>query len=326
MKAVRNTKNAAGCEVFFYNYMSLTKLLEENHIILTEASVIEKLRRSAGIKLHPRLENSTLLYDGDGERVMRDIYRAYIDVACKTDLPIITGTPTWRANRERVQEANIGRDINGDAVRFLKNVRNDYNEYSSRILIGGLIGCKNDCYKPEEGLQPDKAYSFHSWQIEKLAKENIDYLLAATVPALPEALGMALAMEKTRIPYFISFVINRAGKILDGSSLRTAFDRIDAECSVPPIGYMINCAYPSFLKAHEQSEAVLKRLLGFQANASSLDHDKLDGAVALQSDSLEDWGNRMIALNKIHGIKILGGCCGTDVNHLKYIVNQLSII
>ncbi len=231
--------------------MSLTKLLEENHIILTEASVIEMLRRSAGISLHPRLENATLLYDGDSERVMRDIYRAYIVVACKADLPIMIGTPTWRANRERVQEANVGRDINGDAVRFLKTVRNDYDEFSSRILLGGLIGCKNDCYKPEEGLQADKAYAFHSWQIEKLAEENIDFLMAATMPALPEALGIALAMEKTKIPYFISFVINRAGKILDGSSLRTAFDRIDAECTAPPIGYMINCAYPSFLKSQQ---------------------------------------------------------------------------
>ena len=305
--------------------MSIHKVIEENHFILAEAAVIEKLRRSEGISLHPRLENATLIYDVDGKRTLRDIYNGYIDIAYGTNLPINICTPTWRANRERDLGADIGKNINADAVRFLNDVRNEWEDFSSKILIGGLIGCKNDCYKPEEGLQPGKAYSFHSWQIEKLSNENIDYLMAATVPAIPEALGMALAMEKTKIPYFISFVINRAGKILDGSSLQTAFDRIDAECTVPPIGYMINCAYPSFLNAHEESESVLKRLLGFQGNASSLDHDMLNGSFSLQSDSLEDWGNRMVALNKIHGVKILGGCCGTDVNHLKCIAKKLSI-
>jgi methionine synthase I (cobalamin-dependent) len=65
-------------------------------------------------------------------------------------------------------------------------------------------------------------------------------------------------------------------------------------------------------------------LLGFQGNAASLEHAKLDGSFALQSDSLEDWGNRLVVLNKNHGVNILGGCCGTDVNHQKYIVEKLS--
>jgi S-methylmethionine-dependent homocysteine/selenocysteine methylase len=148
--------------------MSIKKSIEENNIILTEAAVIEQLRRSEGISLHPRLENATLIYDVNGKRTLRDIYRGYIDVACETDLPINICTPTWRANRERVLGADIGENINGDAVRFLNDMRNEWEDFSSRILIGGLIGCKNDCYKPEEGLQPDKAYSFHSWQIDKL--------------------------------------------------------------------------------------------------------------------------------------------------------------
>jgi len=49
---------------------------------------------------------------------------------------------------------------------------------------------------------------------------------------------------------------------------------------------MVNCVYPSFLDADEQPVSVLRRLQGFQGNASSLDHDQLDGANALQSDSL----------------------------------------
>jgi len=86
---------------------------------------------------------------------------------------------------------------------------------------------------------------------------------------------------------------------------------------------MINCAYPSFLNALEQPETVLKRLVGYAANASSLDHSELDGSESLLADDLGDWGNRMIDLNQSYGIKMLGGCCGTGREHLEFIVKGI---
>lgn len=38
-------------------------------------------------------------------------------------------------------------------------------------------------------------------------------------------------------------------------------------------------------------------------------------------ESVYDWGDEMLALNRRHGVKILGGCCGTGEEHLHYIVN-----
>jgi methionine synthase I (cobalamin-dependent) len=86
---------------------------------------------------------------------------------------------------------------------------------------------------------------------------------------------------------------------------------------------MINCAYPSFLKTHEQPEVVMSRLIGYQANASSLDQAELDGAEDLQTDDISNWGDLMIDLNKEFGVKILGGCCGTNTDHLEYIVQNI---
>lgn len=303
--------------------MTIHETLDNHNFVLTEAAIIESLRRSGDITLHPRLENALLIYDGTGKRALTSLYQDFIAVAYKGGLPITICTPTWRANHHRISEARVTNDVNGDAVRFLKRLRNGWNVWSPNIFIGGLIGCKNDCYKPGEGLLVEKAKVFHSWQINQLANAGVDFLMAATLPALPEATGIALAMAKTDIPYIISFVISRHGKILDGNSLEHAFDDIDAACSRPPLGYMINCAYPSFLNAHEQPKSVLGRLIGFQANASSLDHTELDGAGTLQADEISDWGNRMIVLNRRYGVKILGGCCGTNREHLQYIVDNI---
>lgn len=151
----------------------------------------------------------------------------------------------------------------------------------------------------------------------------MDFLIAETLPALCEAIGIAQAMAATKYPYIISFVINRKSQVLDGTSLEYAFRTIDSLCDRPPLGYMINCSHPSFLRAKEQPDLVLSRLIGMQANASSLDHADLEGSATAQVDAIPEWGNQMVELNTKFGVKILGGCCGTSAAHLQYIVDNI---
>ncbi len=304
--------------------MDIQEAIQAYSLILNEASIIESLWRVGEVDLHPLLLNAPLIYDEKGKKELSRLYRGFISVAREADVPITLGTPTWRASQGRIKASKIENDVNGDAVRFLMDLRSEWGSWSENIYVGGLMGCKNDCYKPEEGLSKEDAEGFHMWQIDRLAEAGVDYLMAVTLPAIPEAAGIALAMAKTNIPFIISFVINREGKILDGSSLEDAFSEIDAECSRLPLGYMINCAYPSFLKAEEQPASVLSRLIGYQANASSLDQCDLDGAENLEADDVSEWGDLMIELNKRFGVKILGGCCGTSTEHLEYIVRNMA--
>jgi homocysteine S-methyltransferase len=303
--------------------MDIQKILNDRDFILMEAAVIESLKRSENVRLHPRLENALLIYEKTGRKALSRLYQDFIGVARTADVPIMICTPTWRANLERISISHIPDDVNGDAVKFLTYLKKKWGAWAENILIGGLVGCKNDCYKPGEGLSKNGAKAFHTRQSNRLAKAGVDFFLGATLPGVPEATGMALAMMETHIPYIISFVINREGKILDGCSLERAFQEIDAVCDNPPVGYMINCAYPSFFNADKQSPSVLSRLIGYQANASSLDHSLLDDSATLHADDISEWGNLMIALNKKYGVKILGGCCGTSVEHLKYIVRNI---
>ena len=311
------------CENNTEELIDMQEILNNHNLILTEAAVIESLRRSGNVDLHPQLENALLIYKEADKEELSKLYQGFIGVACNGDIPITICTPTWRANKERISEAHISNDINGDAVKFLRHLRDRWESWAANIFIGGLIGCKNDCYKPDEGLSKDDAKVFHSWQIDQLARAGVDFLLGATLPTISEATGIALSMMETTLPYIISFVINREGKILDGNSLEHAFQEIDTACSRQPLGYMINCAYPSFLHAEKLPRSVLSRLIGYQANASSLKHLQLDGAGALQTNDIHDWGNLMIELNKKYGIRILGGCCGTGYEHLQYIVQNI---
>jgi S-methylmethionine-dependent homocysteine/selenocysteine methylase len=300
----------------------MRELLNHHALVLMEAAIVERLRRSKQIRLHHTLANAPLIYDPAGKVIMRQLYGEYIDLAQSNNLPILVCTPTWRANQKRVFASNVNKAINMDAVSYMRAIRDSKEDTTDLIKIGGMIGCKNDCYRPHEGLSASASQNFHTWQIEQLAQSGVDFLIAETLPNLQEALGIAKAMAITKVPYIISFVISRDGNILDGNSLKAAIDFIDTHTNRPPLGYMVNCAHPSFLDPKALSKESLSRLIGYQANASSLDHCDLDQAADLKSDSVTEWGRFMLKLNQEYGLPILGGCCGTGIEHLQYLTSH----
>ncbi|MDF7826471.1 homocysteine S-methyltransferase family protein [Pontiellaceae bacterium B12227] len=276
-----------------------------------ECAIAERVRRAHPELMHPRLATSLMIQTSEGREILRSFVREYICIAREAKLPIVVGTPTWRLDKLRSSEENIPEDLNADAVLFEQEFKEDY----SNIVIAGQIGCKNDCYLPEEALSTSEAYHFHSWQAERLA--GADFLYGITLPEVGEALGMAQAMAATGQPYIISFCIGKDGRVLDGTSLEKAIEQIDSETKRPPAGYGVNCCYPAFLQSSELSGKAAERMISIQANASSLTHAELEAAETVEADPIEDWEKRMHDLHSTLGVNMLGGCCGTTGDHLR---------
>jgi S-methylmethionine-dependent homocysteine/selenocysteine methylase len=295
----------------------MKQLLKAHDLILMEAAVVERLRRNCNIELHPKLVHAGFVSSEPGRQALKDVYQSYVDVAREARMPILLCAPTWRASRERVRQAGVSREINAQAVDFMSTFR---STGETPVRIGGIIGCRNDCYQPEEALSPAESEDFHSWQIERLAEAGVDFLLASTLPEVDEAKGIARAMSLTRVPYLISFVINSNACVLDGTPLYEAVSLVDESVSDKPLGFMVNCSHPSFLDPALQPRSLFQRLVGFQGNASSMDQADLDGQANVQVDDVSEWARAMLVLNERYGVKILGGCCGTGVDHLRGLV------
>ncbi|ETN94754.1 homocysteine S-methyltransferase family protein [Zhouia amylolytica] len=297
----------------------IKSIINDNSLILMQGGVVETLRRSGKVSFHPDLIHSPLIYDEHGSIEMKTVFKSYIDLANKTASPFVVCTPTWRANKQNVFKSGVNVEINQDAVKFMQSLKQEYPLLENKLVIGGTIGPKNDCYQPDQGLSAEEAEEFHEWQIEELVKGGAQFVIAETIPNVTEALGIAKACSKKNINYIISFVIARDGRILDQTDINTAIKYIDSEVERPPLGYFINCAHPSFLCADKQPKEVFDRLIGFMGNASDLDHCDLDNATQLHTDAISNWGNEMLTLNHVYGVKILGGCCGTNAEHINYM-------
>jgi S-methylmethionine-dependent homocysteine/selenocysteine methylase len=300
----------------------LNELLESHPLILAEAAIAERLRRMDGVTLHPTLFNAPMIYVEHAGKLMAALYSEYVEIARSAGVPILLAAPTWRLDRERIHDASVPDTINRDAVAYMRRIRakSAYN----RAVVGALLGPRKDCYDPQAALAADEAEEFHQWQANELASAGAEYLLAQTIPAISEAEGMARAIIATGVPSIISFCINRSGKVLDGCPLDEAIARIDETTGGALTGYMVNCSHPTFLHPEKMDASALRRLIGFDANASSMDHQELEGSSTTRQDSREDWVEEMLKLNKNHGVKILGGCCGTDDSYLRGLVADMN--
>lgn len=297
----------------------LEQLLAESPRILAECAVAERLRRLPGVELHPTLYNSPLIYGPDSAReAMASIYREYLGVARRSRLPILLTAPTWRLDASRVAAAGAPASIVTDAVAFLMDRREEAPADQPPVVIGGLVGPRCDCYRPDLAPSAEEAEAFHLTQIKELSRTGIDFLLAQTLPSVAEAAGIARAMAGTGKTFLISFCTGTDGHVLDGTPLPEAMARIDDLFPVEsrPLGYFVNCTHPGFLlSAYRSGE--LDRLIGIQANGSSRDVTRLDGSTATVADPVEAWAASMLKLHHEHQVPILGGCCGTTTEHLE---------
>jgi homocysteine S-methyltransferase len=309
--------------------LPFAEFLEKSRCILGEGAVIERLRRSGEVELDPHVVNSAFIYEPVGRRALSGIYRQYLDIGRRYDLPLFLSTPTWRASRERIEKAGYkNMEVNGDNFRFLDDMRKSYGPYAGKIVICGLLSCRGDAYQYEEALTSKEAQAFHAWQAERLAEAGVDFLLAATLPALSEAVGLAAALAATQKPYIISFVLRSQGTLLDNTPLKEAVSIIDAEVRQKPIAYMANCTHASIFKAavsHEvnSSDAVRKRIAGLLANTAALEPEELDNSEELVEEDPQTFGKSMAGLYGELGMKILGGCCGTDERHIDNLAKHL---
>jgi len=301
--------------------------LASNDPLLTEGAVIERLRRNPAIELDPHVLDAGLVETATGRRALSHIYHGYLDAARDHDLTLALLTPTWRASAERCRAAGHDgpRALNTAGALFLRELRAGHSIASSRVLLGGLLGCRGDAYDPTQALSAERATTFHAPQLEALAHAGLDFLHAATLPASSEALGLARAMAETGLPYTLGFVLRGDGSLLDGHPLAEVIARIDDAIDPAPLGYLGNCVHPEvFASALERGRPPLERIIGLQANTSRRSPEELDGAAELDGEEPEPFARAMLALRDRFALRILGGCCGTDDTHLRAIAERLA--
>ena len=270
-----------------------------------------------GIDL-PEFASFPLVEDEPGRALLRDYYDGYAAVARKAGAGLTLESPTWRANPD--WGSKVGYDaaaldrVNRGAIRFLQQLRESYSDLAD-VRIIGAIGPRGDGYVAGEKTEPEEAAAYHRGQVESFAAAGADLVAAYTITSPEEGIGIARAARRAGVPVLVGFTVETDGRLPDGSPLREAVARVEAEEA--PDGFVVNCAHPTHIAPALDTGAWLSRIVQVNPNASTLSHAELDAAEELDSGDLGLLASSYDALRgQLPGLAVVGGCCGTDARHV----------
>lgn len=297
-------------------------------IYLTDGGLETDLIYNKNIDL-PHFAAFPLLEDPRYLSILNAYYAEYMDLAKKYKTGYILESPTWRANKDWGYKLGFSKEdltkINVLAIEQLKKLKSRYTRDIPNILISGQIGPREDGYQIKSLMSVSEAEEYHKLQIEAFKSAKVNLVSAITMNYTQEALGIVYTARSNNLPAVISFTVETNGNLPSGESLEFAIKKIDKLTNNYPLYYMINCAHPNhFIEQLKKSEYAYQRIHGLRVNASCKSHEELDASEYLDRGDLENLGNLHVPLKKLlPNLKVFGGCCGTDVEHIDAICRHI---
>lgn len=293
---------------------------------LTDGGIETTLIFHEGLEL-PDFAAFHLLKRPEGEMALRKYFTTYAVLAKRFGAGLILESATWRASADwgarlgYMQEALA--ETNRRAIRLLEEVRGEFEDQNTKIVISGCVGPRGDGYNPVHTMSEKDAEAYHSDQVETFAQTAADMVTATTMNYAEEGVGIVRAAQHARMPVAISFTVETDGRLPTGQTLKAAIEQVDAATSNYPCYYMINCAHPThFEHVLGEGEPWVERLRGLRANASRKSHAELNESTELDVGNPTELGTQYAQLKKkrLPQLNVLGGCCGTDHRHVEQIV------
>jgi S-methylmethionine-dependent homocysteine/selenocysteine methylase len=267
-----------------------------------------------------------LLDSDDGRAALGRYYGPYLDLAEQHGVGFVVDTPTWRANLD--WGARLGYDpirlaaINRRAVEFVTALADE--RPALQRVVNGVIGPRGDGYVVGATMSAAEAAAYHGLQARAFAEAGVDMISAITMTYAQEAIGIARAASSVSLPVVISLTVETDGRMPSGQTLADAIAQIDAATATPPAYYMVNCAHPThFIDQLDPTADWTGRIRGVRANASTMSHAELDAATELDRGDIALLADNYAQLATVLDLRVIGGCCGTDHEHLQTVSDRL---
>ncbi len=298
---------------------------ESEQRFLTDGGLETTLVFLDGIDL-PAFAAFPLLDREDGRAALRRYFVSYLDIAAQHGLPFVLDTPTWRANADWGPDLGYDHDdlraVNRRAVEFARELAAGFPTVSS--LLNGVIGPRGDGYVADSLMTASESAEYHSLQTEAFAEAGVDLITAVTMTYSAEAIGICVGAREVHVPVVISFTVETDGRLPSGEELGAAIESVDEATDATPTYFMVNCAHPThFTATLREGSDWTQRIKAVRANASPRSHAELDEATELDRGDLAELAALYAQLDELVDLRVVGGCCGTDHEHIAAIAENL---
>ncbi|HZM97636.1 MAG TPA: homocysteine S-methyltransferase family protein [Vicinamibacterales bacterium] len=295
-------------------------------LFLSDGGIETTLIFHDGLEL-PDFAAFHLLKTAEGRAALLKYFRSYADIARRFGTGLILESATWRGSAD--WGARLGytpealADANRESILLLEQIRQEYENGPTHVVISGCVGPRGDGYVANSVMSVQQAENYHREEIETFAATAADMICAITMNYVEEAIGIARAAERARMPVVLSFTVETDGRLPTGQTLRAAIEQVEENTGGYPRYYMINCAHPSHFESVLGDEGRwLGRVRGLRANASRKSHAELNESPVIDIGDPIELGNDYARVKRrLRHLNVMGGCCGTDHRHIEQIAS-----
>jgi homocysteine S-methyltransferase len=266
----------------------------------------------------------TLLADAAGREALATYFRPFLELARDRSMGFILDSQTWKAHRHwasSLGETELQlRAANRDSISFIAALRDEFASNPGPIVLNGIVGPTSDAYRPERQVLAREAEAYHARQLGWLAETAVDMVTATTFPHADEAIGFVRAARSAGLPPVVSFTVETDGLLPSGETLADAVARVDDATGGGAVYFNVNCAHPDHFFHVFDDAGWTRRVRGIRCNASRLSHAELDACTTLDAGDPEEFSRAYRELlQHMPWINVLGGCCGSDLRHIREI-------
>jgi methionine synthase I (cobalamin-dependent)/5,10-methylenetetrahydrofolate reductase len=240
--------------------------------------------------------------------IVAEVHREY--AAAGAD---VIETNTFGANRFKLAPHGLEKkvyDVNLRGAQIAKGVAGD------RTLVAGSVGPLGVQIEPLGKLSFEEAADAFREQIKGLLDGGVDLIILETfslVPELQQAIKAVRALN-TSIPLIAQVTINDDGHLLSGASLES-FIKAVLPSDVDALGLNCSVGPKAMLDALETLKTLTALPISVQPNAGLPQNIGGRNIYMTSPEYMAEYAKRFIQT----GATIVGGCCGTNPEHIKAI-------
>jgi S-methylmethionine-dependent homocysteine/selenocysteine methylase len=305
-------------------------LSQDGSVYLTDGGLETTLVFLDGIEL-PDFASFPLLASEDGKAHLDRYFAPYLDTAERTGRGFVIDTVTWRANSDwgvRLGcDSHALAEVNRRAVSYA--ARLGATRPGLETVVNGVVGPRGDGYVVGETMSADEAGSYHTLQANAFAAAGAQMMSALTMTYADEAVGVVEAARQAGLPVVVSFTVETDGRLPSDQGLGEAIEEVDRATDDAAAYFMVNCAHPTHFAAAlqaglEAGEPWVERVQAIRANSSTMSHAELDAAGELDRGDVQGLAGHYAELQRsLPRLRVVGGCCGTDHEHIAAIADVL---
>lgn len=240
--------------------------------------------------------------------IVMEVHRDYINAGAD-----VIETNTFGANRFKLAPHGLETkvyEVNFKGAQLAKKVA------GSTTLVAGSVGPLGVQIEPLGKLSYDEAKDAFKEQIKGLLDGGVDLIIIETFSLVSELKQAIRAVKElnTEIPIIAQVTINDDGNLLSGAPLET-FVREVSEFAVDAIGMNCSVGPKAMLDALEHLKPLTTLPLSVQPNAGLPQNIAGRNIYMTSPEYIAEYSKRFIQT----GASIVGGCCGTNPEHIKAI-------